>query len=429
MSVDYLEYLQDGCASNPNTPDCASDIADILVDWAEYIADVADHGINVGKLHACELLNGLPPTPIPGPPPPPVLAVPPLPQLPTPPAPIPARPSNKVNKTSCAIQSYDPNDKTGPTGFGDQKFVRDQRNYPYAVFFENKPEATAAAQTVVITDVIDSTKFDLSTFTLGPITFGDKVVDVPSGEQQFVTAVDLRPANNLIVRIDAGIDLATGIATWRFESIDPITGLPTTDPIAGFLPPNKTSPEGQGSVLFTVQAKSGLASGTMISNKASIVFDTNDPIETPIWSNTIDISSPSSAVEAIAATQATNSFTVKWAGADIDSGMRDYTIFVSVAGGTPTPWLVDSTETSATYTGEIGKTYAFYSVARDNVGNVESAPAGADATTRVTQTSTGGSGGGCTTSGSAPLDLSFGLLLFLAWLAGYSNRKVQRLRL
>ena len=82
---------------------------------------------------------------------------------------------------------------------------------------KTNPKQRAAAQTVVITNVIDSTKFDLSTFTLGPITFlRDKVVDVPSGERPFVTAVDLRPANNLIVRIDAGIDLATGIATWRF---------------------------------------------------------------------------------------------------------------------------------------------------------------------------------------------------------------------
>lgn len=331
------------------------------------------------------------------------------------------------------VASYDPNDKFGDVGSGAQRFVNGALGAPYVVQFENKPEATAAAQTVVITDVIDSTKFDLSTFTLGPITFGDKVVDVPSGEQQFVTAVDLRPANNLIVRIDAGIDLVTSIATWRFESIDPITGLPTTDPTAGFLPPNKTSPEGQGSVLFTVQAKSGLASGTTISNKASIVFDTNDPIETPIWSNTIDLSSPSSAIEALAATQATNSFIVKWAGTDIDSGMRDYTIFVGVDGGTPTPWLVDTTETSATYTGEVGKTYAFYSVARDNVSNVESAPAAPDATTKVAQASAGGSsggggGGGCTTSGNARLDLSFGLLFFLAWRARHSNRKTQRER-
>ena len=253
------------------------------------------------------------------------------------------------------------------------------------------------------------------------------------GEQQFVTTVDLRPENNLIVRISAGIDLTTGIATWRFESIDPITLLPTTDPVAGFLPPDKIPPEGRGSILFTIQPKAGLPSGTVIENKATIVFDINAPIETPTWSNTLDMLSPSSAVAALSSTKASNSFTVKWAGADIDSGMRDYTIFVSVDRGTPTPWLVDTTETSATYTGEIGKTYAFYSVARDNVGNVEGAPTAPDATTKVAQASAGGSGGGgggggCTTGRNERLDLSFGLLFFLAWLTRYSNWKSQRER-
>ena len=46
-------------------------------------------------------------------------------------------------------------------------------------------------------------------------------------------------------------------------------------------------------------------------------------------------------------------------------------------------WLTGTTDTSATFTGQIGHTYAFYSIATDNVGNAEAAPATADTQTQV----------------------------------------------
>ena len=41
-----------------------------------------------------------------------------------------------------------------------------------------------------------------------------------------------------IVRIDAGIDPATGIIRWTFTSIDPDTGEAPIDALLGFLPPD-----------------------------------------------------------------------------------------------------------------------------------------------------------------------------------------------
>lgn len=185
------------------------------------------------------------------------------------------------------VDSTDPNDKVGPGGI--QGIIDGNQPLPYVVFFENVATATAPAQEVVVTDQLDATTLDLATFALGPIAFGDTLVTPPPGSGTFATDVDLRPAKDLLVRIEAGLDDGTGIVTWRFTSLDPATGELPEDPQAGFLPPNATPPEGDGSVLFTVAAKPALALGTEICNQARIVFDLNAPIDTPEWCNTIGV--------------------------------------------------------------------------------------------------------------------------------------------
>ena len=52
-------------------------------------------------------------------------------------------------------------------------------------------------------------------------------------------------------------------------------------------------------------------------------------------------------------------------------------------GGAYTLWQSDTTATSATYTGQVGQTYRFYSVATDNVGLVQPTPTNPQATTTV----------------------------------------------
>lgn len=153
--------------------------------------------------------------------------------------------------TVCPVTSFDPNDKVGAAGPGDAGYVRGVNPLPYTVFFENVPAATAPAQEVVITDQLDA-NLDLSTFALDTIGFGNRTIEVPEAAQNFTTDVDLRPEKNLLVRIAAGLDNTTGLLTWRLTSVDPDTGQPPEDPLAGFLPPNGTPPEGEGRVTFTV---------------------------------------------------------------------------------------------------------------------------------------------------------------------------------
>ncbi len=65
---------------------------------------------------------------------------------------------------------------------------------------------------------------------------------------------------------------------------------------------------------------------------------------------------------------------VSWSGSDNGSGIASYDIFVSTDGGQFVLWKDNITDTSATYTGEVGRKYAFYSVATDNLGLTEAAP-------------------------------------------------------
>jgi hypothetical protein len=77
-------------------------------------------------------------------------------------------------------------------------------------------------------------------------------------------------------------------------------------------------------------------------------------------------------------------FTVQWTGQDDGggSGVASYDVYLSVDGSPFGLWL-STTDTWAEMTGRPGHTYAFYSVATDNVGNVEDAPAGPDADTII----------------------------------------------
>ena len=114
---------------------------------------------------------------------------------------------------------------------------------------------------------------------------------------------------------------------------------------------------------------------------------------------TVDTVSPTSAVASLSATSTSPTLSVKWSGADNGggTGVAAYTVYVSTNGGVYTPWQSNTTATAATFTGQTGNTYSFYSVAADKAGNIEAVPLAADTTT-VVGSSTGGTGGGTTTT-------------------------------
>jgi RHS repeat-associated protein len=275
------------------------------------------------------------------------------------------------------VSSIDPNDIIGPGGYGTEHYLNPNQTFPYAIRFENQPSATAPAVFVTVTQKLDA-DLDLNTFELGDFGFGNIYIDVPDGLKAYSTRLDLTSTTGYYVDFNASLDTTTGIVTWKLTTIDPATGGLPTDPTAGFLPPDDDTHRGEGFVNYTIKPKANLTTGTTIDAEAQVIFDTNAPINTPVWTNTVDVDLPTSTVTALPATS-TPDFTVSWSGSDTGSGITTYDIYVSVNGGQYTPWQSNTTVTSATYTGQAGSTYRFYSIAKDNIGNTESAPAVADA--------------------------------------------------
>jgi hypothetical protein len=195
---------------------------------------------------------------------------------------------------------------------------------------------------------------------------------------EVTTSVDLRPTQDLFVNIKAQLDPSARVLTWTFTSIDAKTGLPPEDAGIGFLLPGA-----EGGVSFTVMPQPGLPSGTEVSDQGAVVFDIADPVPTGVWINTLDNTVPTSGVLALEPLQTSASFPVAWTGSDNESGIGDFTVFVSDNGGPFTAWLTHATDPSGTFPGVDGHTYSFYSIARDLAGNTEPPKTAAEATTQV----------------------------------------------
>jgi hypothetical protein len=278
------------------------------------------------------------------------------------------------------VTSDDPNDKEGLRGVGAGRVVAGSEPLTYVVRFENAPTAPVAAQRVVVSDALDTLRVAPASVSLGRITWGDVQLTPPAGLTQYATRVDLRPGRDLIVDVRAALD-STGSLTWRFESLDPLTGQPTKNDTLGFLPPNMRPPEGDGSVAFSVSPRPGLATGAVIANQASVTFDANAAVLTPVWTNTLDTGLPASHVMPLAAVQDSGRFTVRWTPESAD--VWDYTVLVSENGGAYRVWRQNTKATADTFTARAGSGYGFYCVARDSTGNVETDAGSADATTQV----------------------------------------------
>ncbi len=296
------------------------------------------------------------------------------------------KPKPDKEKEVPIVRATDPNDIVGPAGFGEEKWIASSALLPYTIRFENKADATAPAQQVTITHPLDA-DLDWRTFRLGSLGWGGLTFEVPNNTAFYNQRLDLRDQLGFFVDVVAGIDITKGEAFWTLTTIDPETGEIPINPLIGFLPPDNPTSEnpdggaGDGFINYTIKAKRDVPTGTVIDAKATIIFDTEEPLDTPPIFNTIDAGKPTSTVAALPTTAAAEEFLVSWSGNDETGGsaLANFTIYVSDNGAPFVPWLENTQLTEATYVGQPGHTYAFYSIARDNAGNIEAASATPDA--------------------------------------------------
>jgi RHS repeat-associated protein len=287
--------------------------------------------------------------------------------------------------SATSTSSHDPNNLIGPAGYGPQGFFLPIGALTYYIDFEN--DGGVAAQDVTVDEPL-SPNLDWSTFQLGSFGFGPIDVTVPAGLTQYQATLPYRNVDgtSLNVQVDLDFNVQTGVLTATFTSLDPLTGQAPTGATDGFLPPDDSAGIGEGFVQYTIRPTSGLATGTTINQQASVVFDINAPLDTAKVVNTIDTTVPTSSVAPLPATESSSSFPVSWSGSDgAGSGIASYDVYISDDGGPYQLWQSDTAATSATYAGQVGHTYRFYSVATSHVGIVQPTPPSPQATTKIVE--------------------------------------------
>lgn len=276
--------------------------------------------------------------------------------------------------SSTPVNSYDPNEIYGYLSPSGSTFIAKDsvEAVDYRIEFENDTAfATSAAHVVEIIDTLDADFFELSTFEPTYFNIGNKREQL-DGTPNFVRTVDMRPEINVIVQVEGQYDEKRGIARWLFTSLDPMTMEPTDDVMQGFLPMNHDGTSGIGDVGYRIGVKKGLEDGLEITNRASIVFDANEPILTPTWTNIVDGVCPESMITEIAYKN-DSIVTLNIKGNDERSGVWKYDLYVQY--GVGSPWMkegeLNADSTQVDYKVHDGLYYGFCVLATDSAGNME----------------------------------------------------------
>jgi hypothetical protein len=272
-----------------------------------------------------------------------------------------------------SITSSDPNAIYGESGFAEQRYIRKDGMLDYLITFENVDTALAPAQIVRVELNLDPQKFDISSCKLGNISIAEETYFFRENRSEFYRDIDLRPEKNIIVRVNAKADTLTGNIYWQFTSLEPETGEFLSDALAGFLPPNVSIPEGEGSVSFSIKLKDNIAHNDSIGAQANIFFDENEPILTNIWSNRIDEIAPVASASPQIELKNDSIMIISYSGTDDGSGIRDYYLKVKTnLNGWLAPDFPLNPDGSYEVVGSPGLIYSYYVFAIDSAGNRQS---------------------------------------------------------
>ena len=271
-------------------------------------------------------------------------------------------------KDNLLVYSYDPNEMIGPWGPDEQRhYIKPIHQMPYTITFENKATATAPAHEVFVTDTLDLSKFDAETFSFTSYGWADTTLHVGGSAKEFTRDIMYNvKGQDILVRVSGQFSPETGVARWSFISLQK-NGDEIDDPDLGFLLPNNDNGAGEGFVGFTVEHKANPTNGSTVSNKATIVFDANEPITTNTYVNTFDTDYPTSKVTGVRESDGNLLITLQ--GSDATSGISRYTIWAFINHSSEAELLATVTDGSAvSIPCQPGTHYALCAIATDNVG-------------------------------------------------------------
>ena len=225
--------------------------------------------------------------------------------------------------------------------------------------------------------------------TIGPIDPNEKLVIAEKYIQpdqllvypiHFENVGDIEALDVFVTDVlDTNLDVSTvELLTPDGASFDENTRTVKWDLLGRNLQPGET-----GNVLLSVKPLPNLPSGTEIRNAAAIQFEVFDIFITNEVVNIIDTTLPNGVMDALPAETKTVDFQISWSGTDAVGEIDYYSIFVSVDGEGFKPYLERTQETSATFSGEDGRTYEFLCVAVDTAGNIEVQDAVSEAVTFI----------------------------------------------
>ena len=272
-------------------------------------------------------------------------------------------------------QSGDPNDMHGYVSpSGDNYIGASVKSVEYTVEFENDPEiANASASVITVENKIDGKSLDLASFKPLKMIIGKKETELPA-EHHFAKTLDMRPEINAIAKLTFDYEAESGEARWALRSLDPMTMEPTRYMDDGILPVNDDSGRGTGYLSYSIDLRKGLADGTEIANSAVIVFDDNEPIPTPVWTNITDYTLPEAVIAGKELSEDGLSCTLTFEGSDSGSGIWYYDLYARAAGAER--WeLVRSQIEDDTFVYESATSLAntdFAVIATDRAGNRQS---------------------------------------------------------
>ena len=263
---------------------------------------------------------------------------------------------------------------TGPLTVDTGGFLPVGQDLPYTIQFQNDPKAATQPGEIRIVTELDE-DLEPFTFRLGDIKMGDINIHVPADRALFQGDFDFTHTKGFVLRISAGVDVATRQATWLIQAIDPETGELIQDPTIGLLPPNDAAGTGAGFVSYTIQTADDVETGDVISAQARMLTNVAPPEDTIALAQTVDAVAPATALSVQTLAAGGDHYLVEWSATDdaAGSGVKHATLYVAENGGDFKIWQrqVTSVAGSDVFAGESGHTYEFMALATDLAGNRE----------------------------------------------------------